>query len=345
MRLKMTKSCNCKEKTTDLQKAAGEIVAGDDVKYIIGFGSGSYASRTKPIFVRTPEDADKLIWSPLCVNNLSVFLKHAEKLPVPRGQEPDTRKVGIIVKGCDVRALNQLMQELTIERENIVIIGIACGQCIDPVKFEEKLNENGIGLNANLNVFWENDSIIVENLDASGERVVLEPGELVLDKCGRCEAPTPEEADITIGEKIGPYAEDKFEDLKELEAMTREEKEKFWDGQFDKCIRCYACRNICPVCVCKTCVLDSLKPQWVERGTDFDKKKLFHLMRAYCMLGRCIDCGECERACPANIPLTKLYREGLKVILEAFDYIPGKNRTDKPIFTQYDSEDTGGTIW
>jgi coenzyme F420-reducing hydrogenase beta subunit len=329
----------------ELRKIVNEVVARDDVKYVIGYSRGSYASRTRPALFHSNDETGKLTWSPLCVNNLAFFLKHAEKLPVPRGQEPDTRKVGIVVKGCDVRALYQLMQELTIERDEVVIIGVACEKCIDPDRFEDALDSKGIYPDSNLNVFMENDIVVVENLDNNGDKTGFALDELVLDKCRRCEAPTPEDADIIIGEKTGPYAEDNYEDLKDLEEMSLGEREKFWDKQFEKCIKCYACRNICPICVCKTCVLDSLKPQWVERGTEFDKKKQYHLMRAYCMLGRCIDCGECERACPANIPLTKLYREGEKMIKEAFDYLPGRNRTDTPIFTRYDMEDSGGQIW
>ena len=129
-------------KSEELRKAASEIIASDDVKYVIGYDRGSYSSRTKPALFYTADDTENLIWSPLCVNNLAVFLKHAEKLPVPRGQEPDTRKIGVVVKGCDVRALNQLMQELTIERDDVVIIGMACEKCIDP-ELKHPVNENG----------------------------------------------------------------------------------------------------------------------------------------------------------------------------------------------------------
>ena len=106
----------------DLRSKVKEVINREDVKYVIGYGNGSYAGRTKPIFIRTDEETDNLVWSPLGVNNLPVVLKHEEKLPVPRGQEPDTRKIGIVVKGCDVRALYQLMQEQFIRRDDIVII-------------------------------------------------------------------------------------------------------------------------------------------------------------------------------------------------------------------------------
>lgn len=330
---------------TDLRNSVGDIVARDDVRYVIGYGAGTYATRVKPMVVHSPEAAGKLIWSPLCVNNLTVFLKHAEKLPVPRGQEADSRKIGVIVKGCEARALNQLMQEQWLKREDLVIIGIACEQCIEPSLVEDKLAQKGFDLNTKIELSWAGDKLVVKSNGSKAETFDMDADGLIQDKCTRCEVPTPEDADIIVGRKTDSYGKDVFADLKEMESMSQNDREEFWDRQFDKCLKCFACRNICPVCVCKTCVLDSLSPQWVERSSEFDKKKIYHLMRTYCMLGRCIDCGECERACPVDIPLTKLYRAGQKSVKETFDYEAGRNATEKPVFTRYDLDDKGGTIW
>jgi ferredoxin len=341
----MTEEHSYAKLTSDLRSTVKEIVGRDDVQYVIGYGEGSYVTRTKPIFVDKLEDVDKFIWNPLCVNNLTVFLKLAEKLPVPRGQEPDTRKIGIVVKGCDVRALYQLMQEQGVKREDVVIIGLSCDRCIDPAKFEEQILQKGFDLKTKLNFYWDNNKLYISKSESPDNKVELNTEGLIQSKCSRCTVPSPEVADVLVGDKLGPYAEDNFEDLTELEGMAQEEREAYWDGQFDTCIKCYACRNICPVCVCKTCVLDSIQPQWVNRSTEFEHKKTYHLMRAFCMLGRCIDCGECERGCPVDIPLVSLYRKGQKTVKELFDYEPGRSPEDKPIFTRYDVEDKGGTIW
>lgn len=96
------------DRLVDLEKlrtVAKETVSRDDVKYLIGWRQGTYGFRVSPHFMKEPEEAEKLIFSPLCSNNLATYLTSAEKLPVPRGEEPDTRKVALMVKGCDSRAV------------------------------------------------------------------------------------------------------------------------------------------------------------------------------------------------------------------------------------------------
>ncbi|MBW1940003.1 MAG: 4Fe-4S binding protein, partial [Deltaproteobacteria bacterium] len=81
-----------------------------------------------------------------------------------------------------------------------------------------------------------------------------------------------------------------------------------WTYELSTCIKCYGCRNICPVCFCKECTLDS--PALIATGGDLPPEiPIFHLVRAVHMGGRCIDCGLCEDACPMDIPLRMLYRK------------------------------------
>ena len=109
-----------------LKNVAKDTVSREDVKYLIGWRQGTYGFRVSPHFMTKPEDADKLIFSPLCVNNLATYLTLAEKLPVPRGEEPDTRKVALMVKGCDSRAVVQQLIEKGIERDSVYVIGCPC---------------------------------------------------------------------------------------------------------------------------------------------------------------------------------------------------------------------------
>jgi len=109
----------------DLKKEAAAILKDEKVKYIIGYQKNSNGLMPSPVFIKKPEDVERLIWNPACVHNLTRFLVD-EKRRKAREKHPDERPVGIIVKGCDSRALVVLLQEKFINREDIYIIGVSC---------------------------------------------------------------------------------------------------------------------------------------------------------------------------------------------------------------------------
>ena len=92
-----------------------------------------------------------------------------------------------------------------------------------------------------------------------------------------------------------------------------------------RCLRCYACRNVCPLCYCKECVFDQHDPRWVSPAAAVASNRSFHLIRAYHLAGRCVDCGECERACPVGIPLRSINGKAAKVVEESFRFRAGLN--------------------
>ncbi len=115
------------------------------------------------------------------------------------------------------------------------------------------------------------------------------------------------------------------------EAVARfEPRERFsrWMYEFQKCIKCYGCRNICPVCFCEDCSLEH--EDLIGTGQLPPEAPIFHLVRAVHMAGRCIDCGLCEEACPADIPLRLLYRKVNAVVDDLFDYRAGEGEQPPP---------------
>jgi ferredoxin len=107
-----------------------------------------------------------------------------------------------------------------------------------------------------------------------------------------------------------------------------EERKAFWRQQFLKCVKCYGCRDICPVCFCDTCALED--PLWVEPGVLAPEFPMFHLIKAMHMANRCVACRQCELTCPAHIPLTVLYdliREDVEALL---GYVPGEDISAAP---------------
>ncbi|MEI6680631.1 MAG: 4Fe-4S dicluster domain-containing protein [Mariniphaga sp.] len=99
---------------------------------------------------------------------------------------------------------------------------------------------------------------------------------------------------------------DEQERIAKLEAMTVSDRWTFWNKEFEKCIKCYACRAACPMCYCHRCTTDVNQPQWIPVASHERGNLDYHLMRAMHLAGRCVNCGECASACPMDIPLNLL---------------------------------------
>lgn len=124
-----------------------------------------------------------------------------------------------------------------------------------------------------------------------------------------------------------------------LEAMSPAERFEYWKEQFAKCIKCYACRQACPMCYCRRCIVDVNQPQWVSTSSHTLGNFEWNLVRAFHLAGRCAACGACDRACPVNIPLRLInYRMG-KEVKEAFDYYAGESSDQNPVLASFSQDD------
>nr|MBC8362692.1 4Fe-4S binding protein [Candidatus Desulfatibia profunda] len=162
----------------------------------------------------------------------------------------------------------------------------------------------------------------------------LKPDNIKTVSLNCCPSKLKEHGDCTYLEpdKIGPFKKmvgiDNNMDVETAEEFKPEERFSRWMFEFTKCIKCYGCRNICPVCFCKECSLEH--PELIGTGTLPPEIPIFHLVRAVHMGGRCIDCGLCEDACPADIPLRLLYRKVNATVSDVFDYQTGTSPEQSP---------------
>jgi ferredoxin len=142
------------------------------------------------------------------------------------------------------------------------------------------------------------------------------------DGC-RCAWPYP--SHIEVGQKV-PGIADKL--VAEHERLSLQERSEFWTQQYARCIKCYACRTVCPQCFCEVCILED--PLWVETGVLAPPFPSYHLIRAYHTVAKCVGCMECEVACPADIPLPVMYALLRRDAEQMFGYVPGRSVEDQP---------------
>jgi len=265
-----------KEITNKIQTIASNLFADNKIDVFLAWEKGDLDFKTKSFVARNAEDVKNIVFDEYSINNIAnSLLKFRDS----------HERIGIAVKGCDSRGIVRLLEDLQIKRDRLYIVGIPCPGMKDPLTAAR--NRGGFS----------------KQKEADG----------LAKKCLDCIQPNPVIYDELVGPEQSPRQQgDRFAKVKEIESMSADERYKFWEDTFSTCIRCYACRQVCVACDCRTCIFDEMKPQWVGRENSASDNMMYHLVKHAHMAGRCIECGECERVCPVNIPLMLLNRKLIK---------------------------------
>lgn len=312
-----------------LKERLQKLLDDGTVDCVIGWTKGEFIYDVTPAIFTKESGLDGFVYNSFCGANLSKYLV---------SQITSDKKFAVILKPCDTYSMNQLITEHRVNRDNIYIIGVGCSGHIDIDKVKAQ------GVSGITNVIDNDNNIIINSIYGDSK---IEKASVLLSKCQSCKGSELKISDEIIGEGIKtPTCDERFDGVKKLEAMTAEERFAFWKSELSKCIRCNACRNICPACTCRTCVFDNARSNVAAKAnaTEFEEK-MFHIIRAFHVAGRCTDCGECSRVCPQSIPLHLLNRKFIKDINEFYgDYQAGEESNQRNPLVNFMESDIEATV-
>jgi formate dehydrogenase subunit beta len=308
-----------------LRREAKALLEQGKVSCVIGFEAGSLRFTTTPLITGDKDTTKRLVLNPFIANNLSVYLSGIKG------------RAAIVAKGCDSRSMVSLIQDNKVAREDVVIIGVPCSGIIDLSKVEGLVAKDRDEID---DITHEGDRVLIT---VNGDKREYPVREVLGDNCLACETPTPQEYDILLGEPTAAAGDESQkvgqEKIARLKAMKPDERWAFWQSEFDRCLRCYACRNVCPACFCERCFVEETEPPWIMPIPRWQDNLLFQVTRNLHVAGRCTDCGECQRACPVRIPLRSLAREMCDIVAELFSYKAGMDKEAPPLLTCYEPTD------
>lgn len=309
-----------------LVNKACELLENKTVTRVLGWKRGEFAYDMTPyVFYDADSLKNDFVFNDFCGANFSKYLI-GETLK-------NEGKVLIFLKPCDTYSFNQLLTENHFKRENVYAVGIPCEGMADISKVKE-IAGDGI-----IDIICEENGLNVKTL-YDGDKVIPYT-DVLAERCLSCKSKKHVAYDELIGDDGEVLDSNRFDEVEKLENMTEDERFAFWQNELSRCIRCNACRDVCPACTCEKCVFDNPKSGVENKAiSDSFEEKMFHIIRAFHVAGRCTDCGECSRVCPQNIPLHLLNRKFIKDINTLYgDYQAGAEVGSRAPLVDYTVDD------
>ncbi len=326
---------------------------------VLGWKKGETDYDPEPAFFENKDELGAFVYNDFCGANLSKYMIEAAGLD---------GVTAVVLKPCDTYSFNQLMTEHRVVREKTYIIGVGCcGKLsISGIRAQgvTGIEENGIEVT--------DDRIKIKTVYGDRE---IERNSAMLERCGVCKGKEHrifdeligESRDTTIcagtGKACGSAAPDstvsnaaagrensgkdqRFAEVERIEKLSAKERFEYFSNELSRCIRCNACRNVCPACSCIKCVFDGNQfDEAAKANSEPFEEKMFHIIRAFHVAGRCTDCGECSRVCPQNIPLHLFNRKFIKDINELYgEYCAGYEAGSVSPLTRFTMQDAEPSV-
>ena len=310
-----------------LIEKAVTLLGDGTVCAVLGWRAGEFSYDVTPAVFTDVKDIEKnFVWGDFCGANFSKYL-------VAKTRKAEG-KLLVFLKPCDTYSFNQLLTEHRFDREKVYAVGIPCEGMVDIEKVKAAVGD-GIS-----RIDSTDDALLVHTI-YSDAPVSVPTADVLAERCRSCKSRKHVAYDELLGDEGEVIDSARFDEVEAIERMTPDERFAFWQSQLSRCIRCNACRDVCPACTCEKCVFDNPVSGVENKAptTSFEEQ-MFHIIRAFHVAGRCTDCGECSRVCPQNIPLHLLNRKFIKDINSFYgDYQAGETVGSRAPLVNYTTED------
>ena len=314
-----------------VKEKAKELLSSGKAQRVLGWQKGEFMYDQTPQSFSKVEELDNFVYDCFSAPNLSKYL-------ISESQKEGV--TAVFLKPCDTYSFNQLLKEFRVKREKVYVVGV---QCNGKLNYEKLTAAAGDRISEVLS-----DGLTVEVKTASGKVEKFDRKDVLFDKCLACKGKEHKAYDelLLSGEQLDVRGEDKFKAVERLEKMTADERFEFWRNELSKCIRCNACRNVCPACSCLKCVFDNnASPVAAKANSDSFEENMFHIIRAFHVAGRCTDCGECARVCPQHIHLELLNRKFIKDIDDFYgNFVAGEVPEGRHPLISYEKSDVEPSV-
>ncbi|MEI8373263.1 MAG: 4Fe-4S dicluster domain-containing protein [Planctomycetota bacterium] len=162
-------------------------------------------------------------------------------------------------------------------------------------------------------------------------------------KCETCDVHEPRGTDVVIGKAASNTnaisADQRYSAINAFLARSSSERLAYWRQELARCVKCYACRQVCPMCYCPRCIVDKNRPQVISTSATLKGNFAWHITRAFHLAARCVGCEECTRVCPMGIDLRLLNLSLAQAAEENFAFRAGDDPQAEPVVGSYALQD------
>jgi ferredoxin len=298
---------------------------------IISYKESGIPGQMTPFFVRSADKIESISISPFCSNNLAVYLSELTLLELFGSEKKG--KVIITIKPCDANSVLQMISDAQIPREKVVIVIVECEMTIASKDIKNTIQDDFSKIELN------QDKLVVTTMQKGS--VQLTKNDVMANKCldgSHCSLPVISDYYFVGTEKKASNSKKPINQTLVQDSLSKADLKKLVESELSKCIRCNACRSICPACFCSDqCIMDKPKliAPFIEKEATTKNNILYHLIRFYHVAPNCTACGECERVCPQNITLSIFYKYLNAFNEKEFGYIPGKSDLERQKLLNY----------